>query len=480
MSQVRTRFAPSPTGFVHVGNLYGAYLGYAYAKANKGKFILRIEDTDQSREVEGAIEAIYQALNWFGIEIDEGPRNGGPHGPYVQSQRLDLYQKYAEELIKNEKAYYCFCSAERLEKLRERQKKAGRPPMYDRHCRDIPYKEAKNQVAKGEEAVIRMKIPADQTITVNDLVRGKIKFDSNLIDDQILLKADGFPTYHLAVVVDDHLMKISHVVRGEEWLSSFPKHKLLYQYFGWNMPHFFHNPLFRNPDGSKMSKRQGDVSVSWYRDEGFLPEALKNYMSLMGWSHPDEKEIFSKKEFLKYFDLKDVSPVAPVFDIEKLEWMNGVYIRKKPNSELAEILPLYLPKMTEEQIRQAVPLIKERIKRLSEAKDLLEFVWTYSEYPVDLLLSDNLDKQTAKKKLKKAREIIESRGIKKTDQLQNKIVNLIKENNWDTGEFFMVFRVAICSKKITPPILPALKLIGKEETLKRLDLALQKLKSARP
>ncbi len=475
MSQIRTRFAPSPTGFVHIGNLYGAYLSYSYAQTKKGKFVLRIEDTDQSREMEGAIEAIYQALDWAGIKVDEGPREDGPYGPYIQSQRLNLYQKYAEQLVEKGKAYYCFCSQERLKKVRQKQKRLGRPPMYDKHCRNISSKEAKKRVEKGDEAVIRMKVPADQTIIVEDLVRGEIKFDSNLIDDQILLKADRFPTYHLAVVVDDHLMKISHVVRGEEWLPSFPKHKLLYQYFDWDMPCFFHNPLFRNPDKSKMSKRQGDISVSWYRDEGFLPEALKNYLSLMGWSHPEEEEIFSEKEFFRHFDLKDVAPVAPVFDIQKLEWMNGVYIRKKPDEELAKMLTDYLAEMTQGQIKQAVPLIKDRIKRLSEAKDMLEFVWVYPEYPSSLLTPKNINKKQAKEMLTKASEIIDKRGVDKTDNLQKDFMTLIKKNNWNTGVFFMVFRVAISTKKITPPILPSLKLIGKEETLRRLDLALNKL-----
>lgn len=475
MSEIRTRFAPSPTGFVHVGNLYGAYLGYAYAKSKKGKFILRIEDTDQSRKIEGAVEAIYQALDWFEIKVDEGPRVDGQYSPYVQSERLDLYQNYAKELIKKGRAYYCFCSPQRLKEVRQHQKKTGRPPMYDQHCRQILIKEAEKRIGQDEKAVVRMKIPKNQTIVVNDLIRGKIEFDSNLIDDQIILKANGFPTYHLAVVVDDHLMNISHVVRGEEWLPSLPKHWLLYQYFGWKKPQFFHNPLFRNPDGSKMSKRQGDVAVSWYRDQGFLPEALKNYFSLMGWSHPQEKEIFTEKEFLEYFDLEDVSPVAPIFDIQKLEWMNGVYIRQKPNNQLAKTLTPYLPKMSADQIKQAVPLIKDRIKRLSEAKDMLEFVWIYPENDLSLLTPKKLDKDTTGLMLEETTKIINDQGIEKTEKLQNQLMALIKKNNWKTGDFFMVLRVAVCGKKVTPPILPALKLIGKEETLQRIKQAVQKI-----
>ncbi len=475
MAKIRTRFAPSPTGFVHVGNLYGAYLGYAHAKANQGKFILRIEDTDQKRGVEGAIGAIYKALNWFGIKIDEGPRQGGRHQPYIQSKRLHLYQNYAEKLIAKNKAYYCFCSPERLRDVRRQQKNSGKPPMYDRRCRDINLTEAQKRIDQGEKAVIRMKVPKDKTIIVNDLVRGSIKFDSNLIDDQVLLKSDGYPTYHLAVVVDDHLMNITHVVRGEEWLPSFPKHKLLYQYLEWKMPEFFHNPLFRNPDGSKMSKRQGDISVSWYRDQGFLPEALKNYISLMGWSHPDQKEIFSEEEFFKHFDLKDVDPVAPIFDLEKLEWMNGVYIRQKPDAELAELLRQFLPKMSVDEIKMAVPLIKDRIKRLSEAKDMLEFVWHCSDLRCQTMLQNKIDQTQAKLMLVSARRLINQIGIIDTEKLQKEMIAKIKAEGWKTGDFFMVLRVAVCSKRITPPILPALKLIGKEETLRRIDLAVERL-----
>ncbi len=471
MSQVRTRFAPSPTGEIHIGSVYSALLDYAFAKKHGGKVFLRIEDTDRDRYVEGAVEGIIQGLAWVGINFDDEPIH--------QSDRLDIYQKHAKELLNQDKAYYCFCSKDRLEKVRQKQKKAGKPPMYDRHCRDIPLEEAKKRIESGESAVIRMKIPDDQTIRVNDLIRGEVKFDSNLIDDQVLVKSDGYPTYHLAVVVDDHLMKISHVVRGQEWLPSSPKHVLLYQYFGWEMPEILHTPVLLDPEGGKLSKRSGHTSLSWYRDQGFLPEAILNFLGQLGWTHPKEKEIFSVNEFIRVFDLKDVSPVAPVFDIDKLEWMNGQYIRKKSDKELAKDLKPFLPEMDENKIKKAAPLIKDRIKRLSEAKEMLEFVWHYLEYDSELLLPKGIDPDLSKQMLVFARELISEVGIDNEDLLQDRIMEEIESEGWKTGNFFMVFRVAICAKAVTPPILPALKLIGKEEALKRLEASINKL-NARP
>ncbi|MEK9179558.1 MAG: glutamate--tRNA ligase, partial [Patescibacteria group bacterium] len=289
---VRTRIAPSPTGFPHIGTIYQAMLDRAYSLKNKGKFCIRIEDTDQSRLVQGAEQKIYEALDWFGLTEDESPRKGGNFGPYRQSERLPLYKKYAEELVKNEHAYYCFCTPERLDEMRKEQQKQGKSPLYDKRCRSLSVSETLKRVESGERHVIRMKIPNTGTITVPDNTRGDIVFSVEQVDDQVIMKSDGFPTYHLAVVVDDHLMEITHILRGSEWIPSFPKHKLLYDYFGWKMPIITHTPLITNMDGSKMSKRHGHASVSWYQEEGFLPEAVLNFMSLLGWSHPEEKEIF--------------------------------------------------------------------------------------------------------------------------------------------------------------------------------------------
>jgi glutamyl-tRNA synthetase len=472
---VRTRFAPSPTGFIHVGSVYQILINYAFARKHKGSFILRIEDTDRKRYVKEAEEKIREGLEWLGLIPDESPWRGGKYGPYRQSERLEFYQKYAKKLVKEGKAYYCFCSVERLERLRQEQKRKGLRPHYDRHCRKIGLAEAEERIAKGEKAVVRMIVPDSEKIIVPDLLRGNVEFNSYDLDDQIILKSDGFPTYHLAVVVDDHLMKITHVVRGEEWLSSAPKHVLLYRYLGWKLPVLIHAPILRNPDRSKMSKREGHTSLFWYKEQGFLPEALLNFLALLGWSHPKGKEIFDLEEFIANFDLKDISPIGPVFDPKKLEWMNGEYIRQKSDRELTDLLGPFLSKMDDSLIAKAVPLIKERIKKLSEAKDLLQFVWQPVDYPRKLLLQRGVDAKTAVQMLQAAKKIIAGAGRDETEKLQEELLSLIKKNGWKTGAFFMILRVAICGKTITPPIVESLALLGKKEIFSRLDLAIEKL-----
>ncbi len=468
--KVRTRFAPSPTGFIHVGGVYSAMLDYAFAKKNKGDFILRIEDTDRNRFVEKAEEVIHKGLAWVDLRADESPENPGKYGPYRQSERLKLYQKYAEELVDKGHAYYCFCSPEKLEKCREQAKQKGLPPKYDRCCRDDHCEASRKRIKSGEKYVIRMKIPDNEKIVVNDLVRGKIVFDSNLIDDQIILKSDGFPTYHLAVVVDDHLMQISHVIRGEEWLPSAPKHVLLYQYFGWKMPIFFHTPTLRNPDRSKLSKRQGHTSLDWYKEQGYLPEALLNFLCLLGWCHPEEKEIFDLKEFIKLFDLKDISPLGPVFDVEKLNWINGEYIRRKSDQELAKLLIPFFPKTIEKKHQLlAASLAKERIERLVDIKELFDFLGKDKlDYENNLLLQRKATPELAKKMLQEAEQMI-AKGM---EGLQENLLRLIKENGWNIGQFFMVLRVALTGKICTPPIVESIPMIGKELVTKRLKAAI--------
>ncbi|MFH1601946.1 MAG: glutamate--tRNA ligase [Candidatus Shapirobacteria bacterium] len=463
---IRTRFAPSPTGFIHIGGIYSALLNFAYAKKNKGSFILRLEDTDQKRLVKNAENQLYRGLTWIGLNPDEGP--------YRQSERLEIYQKYAQKLISQKKAYYCFCSEDRLEKIRKGCQKKGKPSMYDRHCRGLDSQLAQERLKKGEKAVVRMKIPENEIIMGQDLIRGKIKFDSRFIDDQIILKSNGFPTYHLAALVDDHLMKITHVVRGHEWLPSFPKHILLYRYLKWKMPQFLHTPVLLDPAGGKLSKRKNHASLSYYREKGFLPEAILNYLGQLGWSHPKEKEIFPLKEFIKYFDLKDVSPVSPTFDLDKLEWINGVYLRSKTNQGLASLLRPFLPKMSRKQIQAASPLVKERIKILSEASDLLEFVWSYPDWRKELMIK-KVEQEMAKEMLKNMKIILEKYALEKTEILQKKTLDLIKKKNWKVGDFFMILRIAVCGKTITPPILESLILLGKKETIKRVNKALRKL-----
>lgn len=369
---IRTRIAPSPTGLAHIGTAYYAIYNYAFAKQHQGQFIVRIEDTDRTRFVEGSEQVIFDALSWLGIPHDEGPDTGGPYGPYRQSERLSLYKKYAEELIEKGKAYYCFCSPERLEQIRKEMQQRKETPRYDRHCRSISLADAKERVANGEKHVVRMMIPDNEKIGWDDLVRGKIEFDSNTVDDQVILKSDGFPTYHLAVVVDDHLMHITHVLRGEEWISSGPKHILLYRYLGWELPQFAHMPLLRNKDKSKMSKRKNDVAIFSYKEKGFLPEALVNYLSLMGWSHPKEKDIFSFEEYVKEFSIERIQTTGPIFDITKLTWMNQQYIQIKSDEELKKLIIDFYPKakeLSEETFNRLIPLVKTRMQTLKDFEE---------------------------------------------------------------------------------------------------------------
>ena len=372
---VRTRFAPSPTGYLHVGGLRTALYSYLIAKKNKGTFILRIEDTDQTREVEHAVENLIDSLNWAGIEFDEGPIKGGPYGPYVQSERLDIYHKYANQLIEAGHAYYCTCSTERLEQLRQRQMASKLPPAYDRHCRNLNI-----QPKPGEPHVIRMKVPLDGEITFNDLIHGNITFSYRNVDDQVLIKSDGYPTYHLAVVVDDHLMKISHVIRGEEWISSTPKHILLYEYFGWEVPLIAHLPLILNPDRSKLSKRQGDVAVEDYRAKGYLKDALINFIALLGWNPGDTRELFSMDDLIKEFSLERINKSGAVFNIEKLRWMNEQHIRIKTDQELLEMLkPIIaqrsLGTFSDTYLLNIIALMKERVTFVSDFIDNCKYFY---------------------------------------------------------------------------------------------------------
>ena len=354
MSDVRVRFAPSPTGYLHIGGLRTALFNYLYARHTDGTMILRIEDTDRTRFVEGALENLLKALDWSGVEIDEGvmlDENGkvsekGEHGPYIQSERVKagIYNEYIEKLIEEDKAYYCFCSQERVDAVRDQQKADGLTPKYDGLCRSIPLEEAKERVANGEEYTVRLKLPKDYDISFEDRIKGKITFNTDDMDDQVLIKRDGYPTYHFAVVVDDHLMKITHVVRGDEWISSTPKHIYLYEAFGWDAPEYIHLPTVLNENHKKYSKRNGDGMVEDFIEEGYTPEGLINFLSLLGWSPDSEEEIFTIEELASQFDFDRVNKTGAVFDKRKLDWINGHYVREKSPEELAEKIKPYLVK----------------------------------------------------------------------------------------------------------------------------------------
>ncbi|PIP62529.1 glutamate--tRNA ligase, partial [Candidatus Roizmanbacteria bacterium CG22_combo_CG10-13_8_21_14_all_35_9] len=436
---IRTRIAPSPTGQdIHVGSVATALMNFAWAKKNKGKFIIRIEDTDQTRLVPGGEKKMLATLEKIGLAADESPIIGGPFEPYRQSERLSIYKKYAEELVKKGKAYYCICTQERLATMRQEQQAQKKVPRYDRVCfhqqKEITEKITKEKIPY----VIRLLVPEGE-IKFKDVIRGEITIQCKDIDDQVLLKSDGFPTYHLGVVVDDHLMKITHVIRGEEWLPSTPKHVILYQAFGWKLPVFAHISLLRNPDKSKLSKRKNPVWTSYYLDQGIFPEALLNYLALMGWSHPEGKEIFSLEEYIKVFDIKDIQKTAPVFDPIKLEWMNGIYIRQKSIRQLADqILEFYKNKnvkLDEVIVGKTIPLIQERIKKLSDYLPLCEF---FFQPPLTSEVERLWDNKDLFKKISEKLFLITDW---KASIIGEKMMELVKEEKMKTGEFFMILRV---------------------------------------
>ncbi len=474
MKNIRVRIAPSPTGMPHVGTMWQALFVRSFAKHFKGKFIVRIEDTDQDRIVKGAEQALYDALEWLGLEEDESPRKGGKYGPYKQSERLETYRKYAEKLLEKGHAYYCFCSEEQLKKLREEQKKQNQIPKYDGHCRTLSQQDVKKKLQNNEKYVVRMKIPDSKKIIVNDLLRGEVKFDSNILDEQIILKSDGFPTYHLAVVVDDHLMKISHVVRGEEWLSSAPKHVLLYKYLGWEIPTLVHTPILRNPDKTKLSKRQGHTNVMWFKKQGFLPKALLNFLALLGWSHPQGKEIFSIEEFIKHVHLKDLSVIGPVFNMEKLDWMNGKYIRNLSEKELFEYVKKYSRFPIEEiDYKLILPLLQERIKRLGNVDQWLGFIFEEVEFDKEELYKKGGNQELIKEQFETIANKLKDIEEWETEEIGETLKQIvINRDQWKTGQYFMALRVAITGSSISLPLFESIELLGKEKTLKRLKTAL--------
>ncbi len=453
--RVRTRIAPSPTGEnLHIGNAYTALINFVVAKQNNGQFIIRIEDTDRTRFVPGSERRILESLAWLGIPHDEGPDNGGPFAPYRQSERLKIYRTYVEELVEKGHAYYCYCTPERLRQMRERQEARHEPPMYDGKCRA-------NSKQNGEKYVIRLKVPDEGVTTFTDLIRGEISFENKLIDDQVLLKSDGFPTYHLGVVVDDHGMEISHVIRGEEWISSTPKHILLYRFFGWDVPVYAHVPLLRNPDKSKLSKRKNPVWASWFKEQGYLPEALINYLATMAWAFPGGKEIFSVEEMTAQFTLEAMQTTAPVFDIEKLRWMNGEYLRNKSNLELKNLIVEFEKQIPQDKIDSLdliIPLIRDRMKTLAEFWWLSGFFYTRpGRHPIT-----DQDKQIIIKAL-------ESVGDNwKHDSLEKAIRAESENAGRKAKDIFMELRVCVTGETVGPPLLESLEILGREETLSRL------------
>lgn len=458
---VRTRIAPSPTGEdFHIGNAYTALINYVFATKHQGDFLVRIEDTDRARLVEGSEQRIFSSLEWLGIPHAEGPDVGGPHAPYRQSERLALYTSYVDQLIANGHAYYAFETPAELEAMRKEQEAQKKPPMYDGPSKYLSIAEAKARVEAGERYVVRLRVPDSGTSTFVDAIRGEISFENVLIDDQVLLKSDGFPTYHLAVVVDDHLMGITHIIRGEEWISSTPKHILLYQFFGWEMPQFAHLSVLRNPDRSKLSKRKNPVWVSMYKEKGYLPEAIKNYLATMAWSYPDGRDIFSVEEMIAVFDIAKIQTTAPIFDIDKLRWMNGEYLRRKTDDELVALLTTFDARVTDSPVlRSILPLVRERMKTLSEFWQLAGFF-----YEVPHEYDEALDKNL----VTKLHEVLSGVSDWTHDSMEQAVRELATAQNQSAKTVFMQLRLAVTGKKVGPPLLESLEVLGKEESLRRL------------
>lgn len=469
---VRVRFAPSPTGLPHVGNIRTALFNWLFARHHNGKFILRIENTDRARFDPQALDAIINSLLWLGLEWDEGPNVGGQYGPYFQSERIELYHEYARKLVEEGKAYYCNCSPERLEYVREERKKKGLPPMYDRHCRDLDIKSD----PADKNTVIRFKMPLEGKTRVNDYLHGEISFDNATFDDIVLIKSDGFPTYHFANVVDDHFMKITHILRAEEWIPSIGKHFLLYQALGWQPPVFVHLPMILGPDRSKLSKRHGATFIGEFQKMGILPDAMCNFLSLLGWSPKEEREIYSREEIIARFDLDGLNTAPAVFDFQKLEWMNGEYINMLSPAELARYLKPFVEswgfcKMQEycsdEYLTKVSGVMRERLKRLTDLKELGAFFFVDPTGYDPRGVQKNFKPQTAKI-LSQIAEEYEAMENWSEVIIEEKTRAFCEKNNIATKEVFHPIRLACSGLILGPSLFSMLELLGKNRVVVRL------------
>jgi len=483
--KVRVRFAPSPTGYPHVGNIRTALFNWLFARHQGGSFIVRIEDTDVTRAVKGAVKAILDSLTWLGLNWDEGPEVGGKYGPYMQSERLDMYRETAERLIERGDAYYCYCSPQRLEEMRAEQIKRKQPPGYDRHCRDLTAEERAKKEAEGITPVVRFKTPLEGQTRFKDLIYGDVVFEHSTIDDFVLLKSDGYPTYHLANVVDDHAMEVSHVIRADEWLSSTPRHLLLYRALGLEPPQFIHHPMILGPDRSKLSKRHGAVSVMQYREEGYLPEAMVNFLALLGWSLDDKTEILSRQQLIDNFSLERIGKTGAIFNREKLDWMNGVYIRSLTADEFFEAVQPYLMLdvdagkaliASEEYVKAALPLVQERARTLAEVAELTRFFFVDElDYKPELLVGKNMDVKSTLAALKAAQQKLTPLSAFDADSLEGMLRPLAAELGLKTGQLFGTLRVAVTGRTAAPPLFVTMAVLGKERCLKRIEAAIGRL-----
>jgi len=524
-SEVRLRFAPSPTGELHIGGARTALFAYLFAKKNDGKLILRIEDTDQKRYVAGSIERLLESLNWLGIEFDEGVQltrneelktknqslkhkinnsiiencklktclagrraekfdSKGSYGPYIQSERLGIYQEYAQRLIEDGHAYYCFCSEERLEKMRDEQIKNKQAPMYDKTCLKLSGNEIEKRIKRGDKYVIRLKVPEGGKSVFTDMIRGYIEFDNFLIDDQILIKSDGMPTYHLAVVVDDHLMAITHVFRGEEWISSTPKQILLYKALGWDMPEFAHLPTILSTNKKKLSKRDGSVSVEEFKKLGYLPDALVNFIALIGWSPKNDREFFSLAKLEKEFDIVKVNKAGGIFDREKLNHFNHRYIQNLKVHELLDLIinnqekKLLITEIDKCFLERIISIVQERMVRLSDFEELAKPFITQIKYDKNLLVfkksTEKLTLAGLRLALDKLSELSDN-DWEKIENLNDALLQTVSIGEFTNGDVFWPIRVALSGLEKSPSPTQMLWVLGKNESISRINLAINKL-----
>ena len=497
--RVRVRIAPSPTGDPHVGTAYIGLFNYAFAKKNNGDFLLRIEDTDRTRFSSDSEQQIFDAMHWLGLNYDEGPDVGGAKGPYRQSERFHIYKEYAEKLVEKGKAYYCFCTPDRLSKLRERQIAMKQAPGYDRHCRNLTDEEVKQKLAENTPYVIRLKMPYEGDTIVRDELRGEIVFENSKIDDQVLLKSDGFPTYHLANIVDDHLMEITHVIRAEEWIASTPKHIQLYKAFGWDEPKWYHMPLLRNADKSKISKRKNPVSLNYYVEEGYLKEGLLNFLALMGWSFGGDREIFTLEEMIENFSFDRISLGGPVFDLVKLGWVNNQHMKLKDLKELTMLALPYFVKagyykdenLSDEELTKLIRIVEIGRESAQTLKELPEKSVIYYEDDFELPNPEEAENKKERKSIEKLYSSMETETGKKSVELfVNKIsaldekiteeeaIKVLTELQEELGEgpaaVLMPLRAVLTGKARGADLYTVIGIIGKERTLGRVKKTKEK------
>ncbi len=481
---VRVRYAPSPTGLQHIGGVRTALFNYFFAKSQGGRFILRIEDTDRERYSDESLQDLYDTFRWLGIEWDEGPDKGGDYGPYVQSERFEMYSRYAQQLIDEGKAYKCYCTPERLEALRaEQQKNKKSQQGYDRRCRDLTPEQQAEYEAQGIRPVVRFKIPLDGITVFHDVLLGDVKRkNSDINPDPVLLKSDGFPTYHLANIIDDHHMEISHIMRAQEWLPSGPLHILLYQAFEWEPPVYCHLPMVMGKDGQKLSKRHGSTSLRDFIAAGYLPEALINYISLIGWSYDDSREFFDKSDLEKLFVLEKLNKAPGVFDYKKLDWFNGQYIRMLDDNALKEKIVPYLQKSgnldvpptaaQNDMLDGMIPIVKERLKVLSDIVPMTAFLFSdISGYPAEDLIPKKQDAAATLEILKLGRALVETMAETDDEALEEDFKALSEKSGYKLGDLLAPLRLAVTGSRISPPLFASIRLLGLEKALQRIDAA---------